>query len=137
MLLAAAGLTIDTMPRTKRNLHAIRDLLDEGFDLQGDVLPVIRRLAHRKAKTWKYYVPAIQEAESGSEAVPVGRLTIEVLPNSPLWVGLAERLCIHDPTTGRLRGRRLPSCPTSERSGGWRFPATWVTDERRKLGEAS
>ncbi|MEP0323026.1 MAG: hypothetical protein ABJP67_14495 [Nitratireductor sp.] len=137
-LLGAAGLTATTMPSGMRNVGAIHDLLGDGFDLAGDVLPVVRRLGPlRKAKSWKYFVPAIREAEAGEQQVPADRFTERVDDEDPRWPALEERYCTIDPATDQPRPRPLRGCPRDREGNGWRFKAAWVAELTPQLAERS
>lgn len=52
----------------------IQALIDAGADLEQDVLPVIRGRAKqcRSASTWKYFIPAIQDAMEARRAAATG-----------------------------------------------------------------
>jgi uncharacterized protein YdaU (DUF1376 family) len=52
-------------------IGGIRALIDKGYSLESDVLPVIREKArNRTFNTWDYFVPAIIEAAQAKSAIP-------------------------------------------------------------------
>jgi len=62
------------------NLAPIQGLIDAGYDLDRDILPVIRRKASgvRKLASWAYFIGSIQEAHgqrSQAASVPAKRKT--------------------------------------------------------------
>lgn len=64
----AAGITNAEQPNFQY-IGPIVDLLDEGMDLEGDVLPVLRAIASRgnKGRSWKYYASAVIAERQGSD----------------------------------------------------------------------
>lgn len=46
-------------------------LIDRGYDLDRDILPVLRAAAAggKRGRTWRYYVPGIEAARAGNEAI--------------------------------------------------------------------
>jgi hypothetical protein len=68
-LRAAAGLTEESAPGLF-DLSPIIGLLDRGAVLDRDILPVLRAKskAGKLGRSWKFYVPAIEEAMQGAKA---------------------------------------------------------------------
>ena len=50
------------------NLSPIIGLLDQGADFDGEILPAIRARPNGKARSWKYFVPQIQQFRSDRAA---------------------------------------------------------------------
>jgi hypothetical protein len=123
VLLEAAGVSRERMPATMRSVRTIRELMANGYDLDGDILPVIRsKRGKADPKSWNYYSAAICEAESGSEPLPPDRMTLPVLDTDPAWPTLARRWCAE---------RKIRECPV--KNGGWRFPLPWVVEATRAV----
>lgn len=55
------------------NLSPILTLLDRGYDLDRDILPVLRAVAARsgqtKPRSWAFFIPAITEVKNGNEKI--------------------------------------------------------------------
>jgi hypothetical protein len=119
-LLEAAGIPIDRMPATMRSVRPIRELMGDGFDLAGDILPVLRsKRGKASPKSWSYYTAAIREEERGTTtSLPPDQMTVAVAEDDPRWPVLAQRYCFE---------RKMRDCPR-DRSGGWRFPVPWVAE---------
>lgn len=67
----------------------IIDLLEKGYSLEGDVLPILRAKAAggKKARSWKFYVPAIVDARTSRDAIPK---PLSAKPEAD-WPARAER----------------------------------------------
>lgn len=46
-------------------------LIDRGYDLDRDILPVLKATAAagKRGRTWRYYVPGIEAAKAGNDAI--------------------------------------------------------------------
>jgi hypothetical protein len=51
-------------------IQPIMDLLAKGYDLDGDILPVIREKAAPERRTWSYFVTIIVQRQAERQAVP-------------------------------------------------------------------
>ncbi len=111
------------------DFDAILALIDKGYDLVKDIIPVVRDRAGKATKaigSWRYFVPAIEEAKaankairpkaSGTPAEPVTWLPAE----SPLWAAMAERW-------QHAKGKELYAAGSSHAPGlGAFIPAAWI-----------
>ncbi|MCX5495390.1 hypothetical protein OSH11_11790 [Kaistia dalseonensis] len=66
----AAGLVDDASP-SLLDLSPIRTLLDKGWSLETDILPVLRSAEARgkRGRTWLYYVRMVEEAKAKNDAI--------------------------------------------------------------------
>lgn len=133
-LCAAIGRSATDLPPPMANLAPIEALLSAGFDLNTDVLPVLREKAGkgtaRTAGSWAYFVEAIRERRRQGLVVVAAA---EQAPNLPaqtwvhrddaLWPSLADRFVREKRAADPLTAGRGP--PT-DRRGGWHFPTSWI-----------
>lgn len=63
----AAGLAESPSPGLC-DLSPIVGLIDQGADLDGDILPALRAKPNQRAKSWAYFVPQIQESRARRRA---------------------------------------------------------------------
>ncbi len=111
------------------DFDAILALIDKGYDLVKDIIPVVRDRAGKATKaigSWRYFVPAIEEAKAANRAIkpkangtpaePVTWLPAE----SPLWAAMAERW-------QHAKGKELYAAGSSHAPGlGAFIPAAWI-----------
>lgn len=119
------------------NISPIAALIDKGYSLSGDILPVIRSIAARgktKPTTWTYFVTAITENKTKNGAVPAkpqqqtGPPQTWVTNEDPRWGGLCERW-------KREKGRDQFARGSRNESGiGAHFPAEWVPQTHTGIG---
>lgn len=64
----AAGLEGATSPGLL-DLSPVLGLLEAGYELDSDVLPVIRAKGHGKVKSWNYFIEAVREARAARDGV--------------------------------------------------------------------
>lgn len=64
----AAGLENAISPELF-NLSPIIALLDAGYSLEGDVLPVLKAKAGKSARSWKFFVAAIEENRASNKRI--------------------------------------------------------------------
>ena len=127
----AAGLQNDPSP-SLMDLSPIVALIDKGWDLAGDILPVIRAKARPGVRTWRYFVPAIEQSKTANERIAAKPEAVVVAAvgwvhtEQPEWGELAERF-------KRERGKPPPAM--GSRAGligqGWYFPAEWIAELRK------
>ena len=69
-LRTAAGLGNDPSPALF-DLSPMLTLIGKGYDLETDILPVLKSVAARgkRGSSWRYYVKAIEEAKAGNDAI--------------------------------------------------------------------
>lgn len=120
---AAAGRveSADTSP--------ILALIDKGYDLAKDILPVIRARTAKAAKpigSWRYFVPAIEEARAANGAIKQSTSGTPSAPatwvpaESPQWAAAAERY-------QREKRKKLIARGSMEHPGLGAFvPAAWM-----------
>ena len=83
----AAGLENDPSP-SLLDLSPMLTLLDKGYDFSRDILPSLRaaKAKGRKGSTWRYYVPAIEQAKSANDAIqPAPAVTMVAEPKT-VWL---------------------------------------------------
>lgn len=82
------------------DISPILALIAKGYDLAGDILPVVRERAAKAQKrisSWRYFVPAIQEARASNGAIKPKENGTPSQPQtwvpreSPMWVAAAAR----------------------------------------------
>lgn len=66
----AAGLEQDPSPALL-DLSPMLTLLSRGYDLERDILPVLKAAAAsgKRGRTWRYYLPGIEAAKAGNDAI--------------------------------------------------------------------
>ena len=66
----AAGLEDDPSPALL-DLSPMLTLLGKGYDLDRDILPVLKASAAsgKRGRTWRYYLPGIEAAKAGNDAI--------------------------------------------------------------------
>lgn len=69
-LIAAASIRGPCHERLAFGFSPIADLIAKGYDLDRDILPVIRDRAGPERRSWDYFVPIIIEAAAKRAAVP-------------------------------------------------------------------
>lgn len=69
-LIAAASIRGPCHERLAFGFSPIADLIGKGYDLDRDILPVIRDRAGPERRSWDYFVPIIIEAAAKRAAVP-------------------------------------------------------------------
>ena len=111
------------------DLSPIIGLLDAGYRLAEDILPVIRAKAAkvRGITSWRYFVPAIEQAKRANQAIapkpaePVITPVVWVHNEQPEWAAAAARW-------QREKGKPPPAM--GSRNGrvgqGHYFPADWL-----------
>lgn len=80
-LLVAAKLT-DAVHPGLTDLSPMLSLLDAGYDLEGEILPVIRKRRKPEVRSWAYFVPAIHEARAVRQASASGSGPARFSPQS-------------------------------------------------------
>lgn len=112
------------------NISPIKALIDKGFSLTGDILPVIRSITARgktKPTTWAYFVAAITENKTSNGALPAkstpsqGPPQIWVTEDDPRWTDLCARWKAEKGKPQFARGSR------NEAGIGAHFPAEWAS----------
>lgn len=128
----AAGLENDPSP-SLLDISPIVGLTRKGYDLSADILPVLRTFKGKgkPAKSWRYFVPAIEESKAKNQAIkpnerdkpgePVTWLSMD----DPLWKGVAERY---------REAKGKPPIHYAGRGGmGFHFPTDMVLEIPREL----
>lgn len=105
--------------RGLEGISAIADLVDEGFDMDGRILPVMRAQAAERRKKgdgkpdkWAYFVKAIRDPSRRVKETktPVVTDDVKIDRESPLWEAASAAWFAE-------KGK-LPPCP----NGHWYFP---------------
>jgi hypothetical protein len=143
LLLQAAG----TRRPSSADISPILALIEEGYDLDRDILPGIREntaKAGEAISSWRYFVPAIKRrrttkaigALTGQETSIDGdfadgpRPVYWIRGTDPRYGALAARWAVEQ--TKRQKGKKAPRpAPILSKyfkGEGWAFPAAWVDD---------
>lgn len=123
----AAGLENDISPALL-DLSPIIGLMDAGYRLAEDILTVIRAKTRPGVKTWRYFVPAIEQAKRANQAIAPKPTEPEVKPvvwihnEQPEWAIVSARW-------QREKGKPPPAMGSRNgREGqGHYFPAEWLS----------
>lgn len=112
------------------DLSPMVELIDKGWSLPKLILPKLREMKAKgkRGSTWRYYVPAIVEAQQANAAIPANHqpakvATAWVTEDDPRWPDLAARY-------QREKGRALSPTGSRHRPGmGYEFPRDWLEQE--------
>jgi len=123
----AAGLENDPSPGLL-DLSPIIGLLDANYRLAEDVLTIIRARARPGVKTWRYFVPAIEQAKRANQAIapkpaePVVAAVVWIHNEQAEWAAVSARW---------QREKGKPPPVMGSRNGrigqGHYFPADWLS----------
>jgi len=94
-LIEAAASRGQCHPNLAMGIQPIVDLIAKGFDLDADILPVIRERASPDRRTWSYFVTIIVQRQAERQAIPVKAKTPVVD-----WAGRVQAF-YEDGTWGR------------------------------------
>jgi hypothetical protein len=128
----AAGLVNDPSPGLL-DLSPIIGLLDAGYRLAEDVLTIIRSRARPGVKSWRYFVPAIEQAKAANQAIapkPAEKIVAPVVwihNEQPEWAIVSARW-------QREKGKPPPAMGSRNgRPGqGHYFPADWLSAQTER-----
>ena len=110
------------------DLSPIIGLLDAGYRLAEDILPVIRAKAKPGVSSWRYFEKAIVQAKAANQAIapkpaePAAKPVVWVHNEQPEWLAVSERW-------QREKGKPPPAMGSRNgREGqGHYFPADWLS----------
>jgi hypothetical protein len=126
-LLRAANVRAEEIATRLRDTTPIASLVREGYDLETEILPVVRaRFASgARPRSWRYFVAAVREARPVPSVPPralgVPQTNHEV--TSTIWIDQFDPLW--QPLVDRWKTKHGKRPPTDKR-GGWHFAESWV-----------
>lgn len=103
------------------NLSPILTLLDKGYSLETDVLPVLKARKNPKARAWTYFVAAIEEQFDSNRAIKAAPERVAPPPDRQVFVAV-------DTPEWRAwqQVKRTPHYRSDEhKADGWTFPSRW------------
>ena len=122
------------------DISPIVGLIEAGYDLVKDIVPVVRERAGRATKpiaSWSYFVPAVEAAKAANGAIkPKANGTpseaVTWLPvESPLWDAMAERW-------QHAKGKELRAAGSTHAPGRGAFiPSAWIEFARDLTGSVN
>ena len=127
-LFEAGGISGNPSPALL-NISPILVLIENGYTLHGDILPVIRSITARgkTPTTWAYFVKAITENKSANGALPekpeskITNPVVWITEDDPRWAALQRRAFETD-------GKKITPQGSRHQPGlGHAFPADWAT----------
>lgn len=132
-LLEASGL--ENHPSASlRDTSPIVMLIDKGYDLSRDILPVLRasKAKGKKAETWRYFVKAIEESRATNDAIKPNAKETPVVDPKTVWLPEDDpRWCETSDAVYAKTGKRITANGSREQHGtGAYVPKEFVPTPR-------